>query len=91
MNVIDGLIAWSLLLLGAVAAVCKWWCLMCVVALLDGCTDALVIDPTQTESSFTGITVTNALAKSKLEVSVDLNDAGEHYPLVYVLVCQKLP
>ena len=44
-----------------------------------------------TESAFTGITVTNALAKSKLEVSVDLNDAGEHYPLVYVLVCQKLP
>ena len=43
MNVIDGLIAWSLLLLGAVAAGCKWWCLMCVVALLDGCTDALVI------------------------------------------------
>ena len=43
MNVIDGLIAWSLLLLGAVAAAGKWWCLMCVVALLDGCTDALVV------------------------------------------------
>ena len=58
----------------------------------------LVVDPVDghqydysTESAFTGITVTNALAKSKLEVSVDLNDAGEHYPLVYVLVCQKLP
>ena len=44
-----------------------------------------------TDSAFTGITVNNAVAKSKLEVSVDLNDAGEHYPLVYVLVCQKLP
>jgi hypothetical protein len=47
--------------------------------------------PVSTDSAFTGITVTNAPAKSKLEVSVDLNDAGEHYPLVYVLVCQKLP
>ena len=39
----------------------------------------------------TGITVDNLPAKSAIEVSIDANDAGEHYPLVYVLLCQKLP
>ena len=41
--------------------------------------------------SKTGITVDNLPAKSSIEVSIDANDAGEHYPLVYVLLCQKLP
>jgi hypothetical protein len=44
-----------------------------------------------TNSSKTGITVDNLPAKSSIEVSIDANDAGEHYPLVYVLLCQKLP
>jgi hypothetical protein len=44
-----------------------------------------------TNASKTGITVDNLPAKSSIEVSIDANDAGEHYPLVYVLLCQKLP
>ena len=44
-----------------------------------------------TEQAFTGITISNAPAKSNIEGSVDADDAGEHYPLVYVLVCQQLP
>jgi hypothetical protein len=44
-----------------------------------------------TTTEFTGITVDNLPAKSSIEVSIDANDAGEHYPLVYVLLCQKLP
>eukprot|EP00935_MAST-01C_sp_MAST-1C-sp1_P000059 g59.t1 len=44
-----------------------------------------------TQDSFTGITISNAAAKSNIEVSIDANDAGEHYPLVYVLICQVLP
>ena len=42
-----------------------------------------------TASAFTGITISNAPAKSNIKVSIDADDAGEHYPLVYVLVCQK--
>jgi hypothetical protein len=42
-------------------------------------------------SSKTGITVDSQPAKTNIEVSIDTNDAGEHYPLVYVLLCQKLP
>jgi hypothetical protein len=38
----------------------------------------------------TGITVRNLPAKSAVSVSVDANDAGEHLPLVYVLICQKV-
>eukprot|EP00935_MAST-01C_sp_MAST-1C-sp1_P000452 g452.t1 len=44
-----------------------------------------------TQAALTGITISNAPAKSNIEVSVDADDAGEHYPLVYVLVCQQLP
>jgi hypothetical protein len=44
-----------------------------------------------TQQAKTGITVDNLPAKSSIEVSIDANDAGEHYPLVYVLLCQKLP
>ena len=39
----------------------------------------------------TNITVDSQPAKSAIEVSIDTNDAGEHYPMVYVLLCQKLP
>jgi hypothetical protein len=38
----------------------------------------------------TGITIENLPAKSAVSVSVDANDAGEHLPLVYVLICQKV-
>jgi hypothetical protein len=44
-----------------------------------------------TTTNKTGISVENLPAKSSIEVSIDANDAGEHYPLVYVLLCQKLP
>jgi hypothetical protein len=44
-----------------------------------------------TDNATTGIVVDNLPAKSSIEVSIDANDAGEHYPLVYVLLCQKLP
>jgi hypothetical protein len=44
-----------------------------------------------TNTSKTGISVVALPAKSSIEVSIDANDAGEHYPLVYVLLCQKLP
>jgi hypothetical protein len=44
-----------------------------------------------TTTNKTGITIDNLPAKSAIEVSIDANDAGEHYPLVYVLICQKLP
>jgi hypothetical protein len=39
----------------------------------------------------TGIVIDNLPAKSSIKVSIDVNDAGEHHPLVYVLLCQKLP
>ena len=45
----------------------------------------------QANNATTGIVVDSQLAKSSVEVSIDANDAGEHYPLVYVLLCQKLP
>ena len=48
-------------------------------------------DRASTQSSFTGIAISNAPAKSNIEVSFDADDAGERYPLVYVLVCQQLP
>ena len=43
-----------------------------------------------TTTNKTGITVDNLSAKSSIEVSIDTNGAGEHYPLLYVLLCQKL-
>jgi hypothetical protein len=45
-------------------------------------------DPT--EIAKTGISIENLPAKSAVSVSVDANDAGEHLPLVYVLICQKV-
>jgi hypothetical protein len=42
----------------------------------------------KTSTNKTGINIENLPAKSSIEVSID---AGEHYPLVYVLLCQKLP
>jgi hypothetical protein len=47
--------------------------------------------PLNALNATTGIVVDNLPAKSSIEVSIDANDAGEHYPLVYVLLCQKLP
>jgi hypothetical protein len=41
--------------------------------------------------SKTGITINSQHTKSAIQVSVDANSAGEDYPLVYVLICQKLP
>jgi hypothetical protein len=38
----------------------------------------------------TGISIENLPAKSAVSISVDANDAGEHLPLVYVLICQKV-
>jgi hypothetical protein len=43
-----------------------------------------------TDKSKTGISIENLPAKSAVSVSVDANDAGEHLPLVYVLICQKV-
>jgi hypothetical protein len=43
-----------------------------------------------TVTSKTGISIENLRAKSSIEVSIDANDAGEHLPLVYVLICQKV-
>jgi hypothetical protein len=42
------------------------------------------------EPAKTGISIENLPAKSAVSVSVDANDAGEHLPLVYVLICQKV-
>ena len=36
----------------------------------------------------TGISVDTMPAKSNIEVIIDSNEAGEHLPLVYVLICQ---
>jgi hypothetical protein len=44
----------------------------------------------QDSQSKTGISIENLPAKSAVSVSVDANDAGEHLPLVYVLICQKV-
>jgi hypothetical protein len=38
----------------------------------------------------TGIAIENLPAKSAVSVSVDANDAGEHLPLVYVLIYQQI-
>jgi hypothetical protein len=38
----------------------------------------------------TGISIENIPAKSAVSVSIDADDAGEHLPLVYVLICQKV-
>jgi hypothetical protein len=43
-----------------------------------------------TDNSTTGIAIENLPAQSAVSVSVDANDAGEHLPLVYVLICQKV-
>jgi hypothetical protein len=42
------------------------------------------------EPAKTGISVENLPAKSAVSVVIDANDAGEHLPLVYVLICQKV-
>jgi hypothetical protein len=39
--------------------------------------------------ALTGIQVSNQPAESNVHVSLDANDGGEGYPLVYVLVCQR--
>jgi hypothetical protein len=44
----------------------------------------------ETDVSKTGISIENLRAKSSIEVSIDANDAGEHLPLVYVLICQEV-
>jgi hypothetical protein len=44
----------------------------------------------KTNVSKTGISIENLPAKSAVSISVDANDAGEHLPLVYVLICQKV-
>jgi hypothetical protein len=44
----------------------------------------------ETDVSKTGISIENLRTKSSIEVSIDANDAGEHLPLVYVLICQKV-
>jgi hypothetical protein len=43
-----------------------------------------------TQNATTGISIENLPAKSAVSVSIDANDAGEHLPLVYVLICQKV-
>ena len=40
--------------------------------------------------NFTGIEVVNNASKSAIDVSISANDGGEHLPLVYVLICQKI-
>jgi hypothetical protein len=45
---------------------------------------------TPTTTNKTGISIENLPAKSAVSVSVDANDAGEHLPVVYVLICQKV-
>jgi hypothetical protein len=42
------------------------------------------------DKSKTGISIENLPAKSAVSVSVDVNDGGEHLPLVYVLICQTV-
>jgi hypothetical protein len=46
-------------------------------------------NPSATSTAKTGISIENLPAKSAVSTSVDANDAGEHLPLVYVLICQK--
>jgi hypothetical protein len=46
--------------------------------------------PYPSKNSTTGIVVDSLLAKSSVSVSIDANDAGEGYPLVYVLICQQV-
>jgi hypothetical protein len=43
-----------------------------------------------TYPGFTGIEVINNASKSAIDISISANDGGEHYPLVYVLICQKV-
>jgi hypothetical protein len=43
-----------------------------------------------TETNKTGIIIANLPAKSAVSVSIDASDAGEHLPLVYVLICQEV-
>jgi hypothetical protein len=47
-------------------------------------------DHIPTNTSKTGISIENLPAKSAVSVSIDANDAGEHLPLIYVLICQKV-
>jgi hypothetical protein len=46
---------------------------------------------TGTNGALTGIVISNAPAKSNIEVSMDANEGGEAYPLVYVLICERVP
>jgi hypothetical protein len=38
----------------------------------------------------TGISVENIVSKTGISIEMDPNDPGEHLPLVYVLICQKV-
>jgi hypothetical protein len=55
------------------------------------CLQGEVVPGYGTTHNKTGITVDNLHTKSAIEVSIDTNEVGEHNPLVYVLICQKLP
>jgi hypothetical protein len=50
------------------------------------------VKPTQvvTNTSKTGIVVDALPAKSNIQVSLTANEDGEGYPLVYVLICQRV-
>ena len=43
-----------------------------------------------TQKAFTNISLSNAPAKSNIEVTMEANEGGEGYPLVYVLLCRRL-
>jgi hypothetical protein len=55
-----------------------------------GAPKTLSMDDDCMSTNKTGISVENLPTKSAVSVSVDSNDAGEHLPLVYVLICQKV-
>ena len=52
----------------------------------------LVQKPVQfvTNTAKTGIVVDALPAKSNIQVSLTANEDGEGYPLVYVLICQRV-
>ena len=54
------------------------------------CSESLVYS-TETDATVnkTGISVDSLPSQSSISVSIRTNEAGEHFPLVYVLVCQK--
>jgi len=55
----------------------------------DGYDSAAAATTGTTTKSVTGITVDSLPAKSSVSVSINANEAGEHFPLVYILVCQR--